>query len=161
MRKPRSAATSRKRARRTGSRLHLHGQQPRLGERDGEPCWGASVIHDVPGHISVGATTLGDERVTDFSSGGQVEIAAPGVQSPVGPPGRDGRPERIDGTSFSTPYAAGVAALMLQTNPRLSTAQIQEILQSTARNLPGERDGAGVIDPVAAVRRARELAAAR
>lgn len=66
------------------------------------------------------------------SSGGQVEAAAPGV-----------------------------AALMLHANPRLTTSHIQEILQSSARNLPGDRDGAGIIDPVAAVRRARELAAAR
>lgn len=127
------------------------------------PAWGSSIIHDVPGHISVGATTLGDptrvgdERIASFSSDGQVEVAAPGVQSPVGSPGRNGRPQRVDGTSFSTPYVAGVAALMLQANPNLSSSQLQEILQGTARDLPGHRDGAGVVDPVAAVRRAREL----
>lgn len=131
----------------------------------GNPAWGASIIHDVPGHVSVGATTLGDparvgdERIGNFSSDGQVEVAAPGVQTPVGSPGRDGRPTRIDGTSFSTPYVAGVAALMLQASPRLTTAQIQEILQGTARNVPGHRDGAGVVDIVAAVRTARELRA--
>lgn len=131
----------------------------------GNPVWGASIIHDVPGHISVGATNvanprrIGDETMAPFSSDGQVEVAAPGVQSPVGPPDRRGRAQRWDGTSFSAPYVAGTAALMLQANPRLTTPQIQQLLQATARDLPGTRDGAGIVDPVAAVQRARELAA--
>jgi serine protease len=85
------------------------------------------------------------------------------VQLPVGQrePSANGTrsrtPEAIDGTSFSAPYVAGTVALMLQANPSLRTSDIQHLLQSTAKNIRGERDGAGVVDPVAAVRAARDF----
>jgi serine protease AprX len=136
----------------------------------GNDKWGASIIHDVPNHISVGASDLGndpkkvgDERMSTFSSAGQVEVAAPGVQSPVGTPAkRGGDAAKWDGTSFASPYVAGTVALMLQANPNMTSQQIRETLQGTAHDIKGTtRDGAGIVDPVAAVRRARELAAAR
>lgn len=42
----------------------------------------------------------------------------------------------LNGTSFSSPYAAGVAALVLTKNPNLTPNQVRDILQSTARNIP-------------------------
>lgn len=144
-------------------------QQEHATRGMGNESWGSSIIHDVPNHISVGASDLGkdpkkvgDERISSFSSAGQVEVAAPGVQSPVGTPKKPGgAPAKWDGTSFSSPYVAGTVALMLQANPNLTSQQIRETLQGTAHDIKGtERDGAGVVDPVAAVRRARELAAA-
>lgn len=47
------------------------------------------------------------------------------------------------GTSFSSPMAAGVAALMLSKNPSLSPANVLSILQSTARAFPTTGGGAG------------------
>jgi subtilisin family serine protease len=45
------------------------------------------------------------------------------------------------GTSFASPHVAGIAALMLQKNPGLTAAQIEEILESTALPLsPGCRN---------------------
>ena len=45
------------------------------------------------------------------------------------------------GTSFASPHVAGIAALMLQKNPELTAAQIEEILESTALPLsPGCRN---------------------
>jgi serine protease len=40
------------------------------------------------------------------------------------------------GTSFASPLAAGVAALMLSTNPALTAAQVRSFLQASARPFP-------------------------
>jgi serine protease AprX len=58
------------------------------------------------------------------------------------------------GTSFSAPQVAGVVALMLEANPRLTPAQIKDILQRTATPLPayyGHEVGAGMLNAHAAV----------
>jgi subtilisin family serine protease len=41
----------------------------------------------------------------------------------------------LGGTSMASPHVAGIAALMLQTNPRLSQAAVESILESTALRL--------------------------
>ncbi len=66
----------------------------------------------------------------------------------------------LSGTSMSSPFAAGVAALVLQANPRLSSAQVKQILIETAtqdydtRHDGEERFGYGKINAAAAVRKA-------
>ncbi len=58
------------------------------------------------------------------------------------------------GTSFSAPQVAGAIALMLETNPNLTPAEIKEILQRTATPLPAyfqHEVGAGVLNTHAAV----------
>ncbi|HXG83906.1 MAG TPA: S8 family serine peptidase, partial [Pyrinomonadaceae bacterium] len=58
------------------------------------------------------------------------------------------------GTSFSAPQVAGTVALMLETNPSLSAAQIKDILQRTATPLPPyfqHEVGAGMLNVHAAV----------
>ena len=47
--------------------------------------------------------------------------------------GKDYPFSRFSGTSMSSPATAGVVALMLQANPRLSAKEIKEILINTAR----------------------------
>ena len=66
----------------------------------------------------------------------------------------------MDGTSFSAPYVAGLAALLLQMNPNMSIAEFQEILIATSRDL-GEAGydtaaGNGLIQVPAALRYAAE-----
>ncbi|MBQ8957884.1 MAG: S8 family peptidase [Bacteroidales bacterium] len=59
-----------------------------------------------------------------------------------------------DGTSFATPCVAGVIALMLQANPELTPAEIDDILETTAVHLSPTKDnlyGSGRIDALAAV----------
>src|SRR6266403_1401207 len=59
-----------------------------------------------------------------------------------------------NGTSFSAPQVAGVIALMLEANPRLTPAQIRDILQRTATPLPPYYEyevGAGMLNAPAAV----------
>lgn len=57
------------------------------------------------------------------------------------------------GTSMSSPLAAGIMALWLQADPTLSTDQLIEIAQSTARrnfsDIDNPRWGAGCIDAIA------------
>ncbi|MCU1264501.1 MAG: hypothetical protein JWM21_819 [Acidobacteria bacterium] len=58
------------------------------------------------------------------------------------------------GTSFSAPQVAGAIALMLEANPRLTPAQIKDILQQTATPLPpyySHEVGAGMLNVHAAV----------
>jgi subtilisin family serine protease len=43
-----------------------------------------------------------------------------------------GNTTTIDGTSFSSPYTAGIAALLLSVDPTLTPDQLEELLSSTA-----------------------------
>ncbi len=65
------------------------------------------------------------------------------------------------GTSFAAPHVAGVAALMIQANPRLTPDDVVTILRSTATPMPyPERVvGAGYVDAHNAVRSALQLTA--
>ncbi|WP_157267881.1 S8 family serine peptidase [Azohydromonas aeria] len=122
-----------------------------------------NLVATIPGVLSVGAVTLGaptrlgDERMGGMSSPGAA-LSAPGVDVPVDI--KQGRLADASGTSLSAPYVASVAALMVKANPNITPAQIEKILLSpaVATDVKGtQRDGAGVIDPVAAVREARAL----
>lgn len=60
----------------------------------------------------------------------------------------------MSGTSMATPHVAGIAALMLDANPNLSPAEVKQILQKTATNMPGHEAwevGAGYVNAYAAV----------
>ena len=66
----------------------------------------------------------------------------------------------MDGTSFSAPYVAGLAALLRQMNPAMTSAEFQEILAATSKDL-GEAgydtaSGNGLIQVPAALRYAAE-----
>ncbi len=62
------------------------------------------------------------------------------------------------GTSASSPYTAGVIALMLQKNPTLDAAQVKEIIKKTAirdeqtAGTPNPQWGYGKLNPAAAIR---------
>jgi serine protease AprX len=66
----------------------------------------------------------------------------------------------VDGTSFSAPIVASVAAQMLEANPTLTPQQVKRILISTAERLPHyevDRQGWGVINPRNAVELASQM----
>ena len=73
--------------------------------------------------------------------GQDLDVLAPGFVVPVPGPLGGGGIGQVDytyvfGTSFASPHVAGIAALMLQKNPGLTAAQIEEILENTAFPLP-------------------------
>ena len=97
-----------------------------------------SVPADADGAIVVGAVNHMDGELEPFSSQGPTNHGklAPHV---VGPDGvtttaLDGEP--FFGTSATTPYIAGMAALLLEINPDITPAQLlTEIQQNTVSNL--------------------------
>lgn len=121
--------------------------------------------------ISVGNLDADREVVNVTSSQGPTrdgrekpEIAAPGTGI-VAANGFD--PEnlwvRMSGTSMSSPYVAGVVALMLQMDRKLTAAQLTGILRRTAQPLPGtdfnwrNDAGYGAVQPRACLEEVRKL----
>jgi serine protease AprX len=63
----------------------------------------------------------------------------------------------VDGTSVAAPVVASVAVQMIEANPSLTPAAIKDLLTATAvpmQDVPVEKQGAGVVNPAAAVARA-------
>jgi thermitase len=80
--------------------------------------------------ISVSATDSSDNRASWSTYGPYVDLAAPGVG--IWTTAAGGGYASVSGTSFSSPLTAGVAALMMASNPSLAPSQIESILKSTA-----------------------------
>jgi serine protease AprX len=62
--------------------------------------------------------------------------------------------QHVEGTSFASPITASVAAQMLERDPTLTPALVREGLLATARpidGIPREAQGAGLVQPRAAV----------
>ena len=91
--------------------------------------------------ITVGASSIekGKKMVGYFSNYGTktVDIFAPGVDIISLEPGSKYVME--NGTSFSSPIVAGVAALVLSYYPDLTAVQLKEILLNSATKLPKQK----------------------
>jgi hypothetical protein len=129
-----------------------------------DPNASINAFDSIKGMITVGAANLGapgnpndDSMSKDSSAGKSIKIAAPGVDIPVGVENK--KAAKRNGTSFAAPYAASVAALMVAANPKITPDQIESILTSgrVTTNLPGDTDGKGLLDPVKAVKEAKDL----
>lgn len=105
-----------------------------------------------PGVLAVASSDRNNERAAFSQPGDFIGIAAPGVDMVSTVPGFG---QCIDnGTSFSAPYVAGVAALLRAEHPDWSVEQIVWQIQNTAERAVNGRDdyvGWGVIDPVRAL----------
>lgn len=127
------------------------------------------------GVIAVGAidvSDLGHDDAEDFSSRGPVRIFFPATEIRIKPDiaatdgnlitgaggfGLEDPPGtfRFFGTSAASPHAAAVAALVLSSNPNLTSSEVGNVLKTAAVDLgePGADNtfGAGRIDAFAAV----------
>lgn len=96
---------------------------------------------------------------TKFDGLAKPDVITPGANITSLKPG--GGYTSMSGTSMATPITAGVVATILQANPKLTPAQLKEILMDTADKLKGpdaNAQGSGVIDPYAAIEKAKALA---
>ncbi|HEX8184953.1 MAG TPA: S8 family serine peptidase [Blastocatellia bacterium] len=96
--------------------------------------------------ISVANLDDAAERINITSSQGPTrdgrfkpDVAAPGtnIVAAKGFAGADDLWVSMSGTSMASPYVAGVVGLMFAVEPRLTAAQVEGIVQRTARPLPG------------------------
>jgi subtilisin family serine protease len=111
--------------------------------------WLGEFPPDDPTHIEwilndVAEGDLSQHGIPPFSSwelpGQDLDVLAPGNAVPAAGSVRGGIGLVdycfVTGTSFACPHVAGIAALMLQKNPGLTAAEIEEILENTAFPLP-------------------------
>jgi hypothetical protein len=127
---------------------------------------GISFPANDPNVFAVGSAFRSGDRSSFSTYGPEIAFVAPGSQIlTLDRTGSDGYNSStisgdyhlISGTSFSSPYAAGVAALMLSVNPDLTPAEVGQIMKDTARDIGATGfdnfTGFGMIDANAAVDR--------
>lgn len=123
------------------------------------------------GVVTVAATDRDGDRAYYSNYGSVVEISAPGGEtSPTSSngvlstlntgttiPGSDSY-DFYQGTSMATPHVAGITSLLLSVDPSLTPAQVQQVLQNTAKPFPSGSScntsicGSGIVDAGRAVR---------
>ncbi|MFI6415395.1 S8 family serine peptidase [Streptomyces sp. NPDC050585] len=115
--------------------------------------------------ITVAASDREGNRASYSNYGTVIDITAPGGETAVssahgiwstlnsgtrGPVSENY--EAYQGTSMAAPHIAGLAALMYQTNPSITPAQVESTIKTKARPLPGYCSGgcgAGLADAAA------------
>lgn len=103
-----------------------------------------------PHVIAVTATDKQDRLFADANRGAHVAIAAPGVNILL--PAPNAQYQIATGTSAAAALVSGVVALMLERNPKLTPADVRQILSASARRLgPANQFGAGLVDPLRAL----------
>jgi len=85
---------------------------------------------NAPNAYAVGASTSTDARASFSNFGSTVKIFAPGAS--ITSTAVNGGTATYNGTSMASPHVAGVAALLLQTNPAASAQQIYDMISSNA-----------------------------
>ncbi|MGQ5639252.1 MULTISPECIES: type VII secretion-associated serine protease mycosin [unclassified Streptomyces] len=105
-----------------------------------------------PGVLAVAASDRNNERAPFSQSGDWVGVAAPGVDMISTVP--KGGHCSDNGTSFSAPYVAGVAALIKAKHPDWTAREVVAQIEQTAERSIAGHDrlvGWGVVDPVRAL----------
>jgi subtilisin family serine protease len=125
--------------------------------------------------LVVAASTPSRARASFSSTGSYISVAAPGenVFAALSSQSEEGAYPRVplpgslsglygfgSGTSFASPQVAGAAALVWGVNPKLTAAEVAQVLKDTAQGAGAWNPelGYGVIDVAAAVARAARSA---
>ncbi len=113
--------------------------------------------------IAVTAVDQNDQILPIANRGPHIALAAPGVDVLEATP--RGRYAFDTGTSVAAAHVSGVAALILERNPKMEVATLEAILFSTARHLGrsgrNTEFGFGLVDPYRAVSTAAAKLAAK
>jgi subtilisin family serine protease len=103
--------------------------------------------------IAVTAVDENDKLLPQANQGAHIALAAPGVN--VLEPAPGGTYGYTTGTSVASAHVSGVAALIIERDPGIDVATLEEVLYSSARDLgPKGRDsqfGYGLVDPLHAL----------
>lgn len=93
---------------------------------------------DLPGVLSVGATTALDSLASFSQYGVSVDVWAPGVDVLTTQVGNQYASTNVSGTSFSSPIVSGIAALLFSQHPDWTPEQVAMQLRATGErfNLP-------------------------
>ena len=108
------------------------------------------------GTLAVGAVNADNTKSPFSNFGSFVRVVAPGTN--IRSTYADGGYATWSGTSFSTPFAAAEAALILSVSPSLTAAQVTDCIRGTAHSVDSKnllyrnKLGKGIIDIEAAVK---------
>ena len=97
----------------------------------------------LPAAITVGATTTADFRAPFSNYGPLLDLFAPGEDVLAAYYGDDTSLGLGSGTSMSAPFVAGVVAMLLETRPTLTPAEVQETIVTQASRARLSGLGAG------------------
>ncbi len=89
-------------------------------------------IANVPGAITVAASTTTDTRTTWTNYGACIDVFAPGSSIMSATFDNDNSSGTKSGTSMASPHVAGAAALILQQAPGATPAQVRDVIVGQA-----------------------------